>query len=95
VEVNAERTPVPECNACQTISSVPERLPTPWFKRGLPQQPQASDSTDAKFSNSLVRPVYLLRLLGMLRLTIRVFALTPTGLGTDCIYNGFSLLCGT
>jgi hypothetical protein len=68
VEVNAERTPVPECNACQTISSVPERLPTPWFKRGLPQQPQASDSTDAKFSNSLVRPVYLLTSLGLLGL---------------------------
>jgi hypothetical protein len=29
----------------------------------------------------------------MLLLTIRVFALTPTGLGTDCIYNGFTLLC--
>ena len=35
--------------------------------------------------------------LGLLILTIRVFALTPTGLGTYCIYNGFTqepLLCG-
>jgi transposase len=39
------------------------------------------------------QPVYLLRLLGMLLLTIRVFALTPTGLGTYCIYNGFTMLC--
>jgi PAS domain S-box-containing protein len=30
----------------------------------------------------------------MLLLTIRVFALTPTGLGTDWIYNGFTLRCG-
>ena len=32
-----------------------------WSKRGLPQQPQASDSIDARFQNLLVRPVYLLR----------------------------------
>jgi hypothetical protein len=34
--------------------------------------------------------------LGLLILIIRVFALTPTGLETYCIYNGFAqtLLCG-
>src|SRR5579864_454314 len=32
------------------------------FQKGLPQQAQANDSIDAKFSNSLVRSVYLLRL---------------------------------
>ena len=31
-----------------------------WFKRGLPQPTQVNHSIDAKFSNSLVRPVYLL-----------------------------------
>jgi hypothetical protein len=32
----------------------------PVVKKGLPQQPQASDSMDAKSSNSLVHPVYAL-----------------------------------
>src|SRR5579864_341172 len=31
-----------------------------WSKRGLPQQAEASDSIDAKFSILIVRPVYLL-----------------------------------
>jgi hypothetical protein len=33
-----------------------------WSKRGLPQQPQVNHSIDAKSSNSLVHPVYLLSL---------------------------------
>ncbi len=37
-----------------------------WSKRGLPHQPQPNHSIDAKFSNSLVRPVYLLSSSGSL-----------------------------
>lgn len=32
-----------------------------WSKRATPQQRQTNDFIDAKFSNSLVRPVYLVR----------------------------------
>jgi hypothetical protein len=39
-----------------------------WSKRGLQQQPQLNHSIDAKFSNSLARPVYLLTSLGLLGL---------------------------
>jgi hypothetical protein len=33
---------------------------------------------------------YTLRILGLLLLTNSSIALMPTGLGTDCIYNGFA-----
>jgi hypothetical protein len=40
-----------------------------WFKRGLPEQPQANESNSPEFRILMVRPVYLLRLLGLLSLT--------------------------
>jgi hypothetical protein len=39
-------------------SAKPKRI-NRWSKRVSPQQPQANHSIDAKFSNSLVRPVYV------------------------------------
>jgi hypothetical protein len=41
--------------------SLSQASPTRWSRRVFPQQPQVNESIDAKFSNLLVRPVYLLR----------------------------------
>jgi hypothetical protein len=51
--------------------------------------PQANDSIDAKFPKLLVRPVYLLRLLGLLLPSthVRLLARPPTGRGTYGVYN--------
>jgi hypothetical protein len=46
-------------NARTSVTTAKPMLINGWLKRGLPQQPQASDSIGTKFSNSLVRPVYL------------------------------------